>query len=141
MKNMFFLMAFLFSCITYGQNDSIYKASMQDKINKLTLAKDFKGAASAYTDMIVDFPNDLRLVRDRGIMYILTGNYREALPDFTKLIESNYKNMSEAYFYRGMCKYVVKIDGACEDLTKSKNLGYTTDWKSFQLLCPTLSND
>ena len=135
------LLIFLFVCNNaLCQNDSIKTDNLRKEINQLTLSRDFKLAALKYTEMIAENPDDLRLLRDRGITYIASGNYIDAIPDFTKLIDSDYKSLGEAYFYRALCK-VVTADLPCDDFLKSKLLGYKTDYSKFQLICPTLNNN
>ncbi len=131
---------FLIGYQSYCQNDSIKRATMQSKANEMTAIKDFKTAAQIYSEMIVSFPNDLRLVHDRAIMFMMATDYERAIPDFTKLIDSNYKDVGEAYYFRGLCK-VVSSNNACEDLIKAKVLGYDADWTNLKLMCPDLNKN
>ncbi len=61
----------------------------------------------------------------RGLAYIQTNKYLKALADFNFAIELE-PNMAEAYYNRGYLKWQLnKKTGACEDLYKSKQLGFT----------------
>jgi tetratricopeptide (TPR) repeat protein len=138
MKKLLTIVTLTFSSLAISQNDTIQKVCLQDKANEFISVKDFQGASKIYTKMIELFPEDLRLIHDRAIVYMMSGDYQNAIPDFTKLITENYSDIAESYYFRGLCRISLS-DYPCEDLLKAKVLGYTTDWNNLKLVCTELT--
>jgi len=64
-----------------------------------------------------------RIYFNKGLEYVKLENYGEALPYFTKAINTN-SNLACGYFFRGLSKIALKqIDEGCIDLNRAGELG------------------
>ena len=80
---------------------------------------DLKGAAEAYTQAVMQQPDDVRSHFNRGIVYITMGEYDKAIEDFNKVI-SMQADYPEAYHNRGWAHlHNDMFDRAIEDCTQA----------------------
>lgn len=62
----------------------------------------------------------LRLIYERGVGQLMVKNYKDALVDFTEIIEFNNMD-TDALYNSGLCKLKLgDIEGACQDWKRSK---------------------
>ena len=79
-----------------------------DKGYKKYQEGDLLGAADAYTQAIMQRPDDVKSHFNRGIVYITMGEYDKAIEDFNKVISVQadypeaYHNRGWAYFHKDM---------------------------------------
>ena len=85
-----------------------------DKGYKKYLEGDLIGAADAYTQAIMQQPNDVRSHFNRGIVYITMGEYDKAIEDYDKVIAMQadypeaYHNRGWAYFHKDMFDHAIE---------------------------------
>jgi len=73
-------------------------------------------------------PDDWRPLLDRGTLQFIMARYKEAEADFSAVLAKIAGNENilfaaqQAHLHRGWCRYVLKIDGALEDLNEAVRL-------------------
>ena len=88
------------------------------------LKGDFKGALEDLNRSISHYPEDAMLYKNRGNLYLLFNQPRQAIEDYTKAIQMEDK-LAEAYYNRGMAYLLLQDQGkGCQDLIESAALGY-----------------
>ena len=110
---------------------SIWEQSLEKK-----LAGDISGA---YTDLRTVFdrlPQPEALLYDlRGSMHFLMEDYYKAVNDYSQAILLE-PNVAEYYFNRGVARlFTYNRSAACEDLEKSKDLGYERSEDKLRYFC------
>lgn len=137
MKNLLILFLLISSYISFAQEN---KSEIDALINKaeLTIKEgNYVEGAEIYSKAItlsIDNPN---LYLNRGVLYMSLKDIDKAISDFTKTIEINKELVSEAYFYRGVCKLIKDSEdmSSCVDFKKARELGFQTEWDTFVFLC------
>ncbi len=101
---------------------------MVEKADKLfNRDQKYKRANELYTQALIYNENLPEIYKKRAETFFLMQDYESAISDFTKVIESNSKDISKIYFMRGLSKTLLKVedkDGACSDIKKAIELGY-----------------
>jgi len=62
--------------------------------------RDLDKAIADYSKVIELGPNNVEALTQRGLWYVLKGEFDKAITDFTRLIEINPAD-AQAYYYRG----------------------------------------
>lgn len=108
--------------LTNDQNDTsaIYGRAMAKN-----QAKDYMGALSDYDRLIEMTNTDAEIFFRRGFLKAYHLHKRKsAIDDYSKAIMLDH-NFSKVYYFRGFAKYRESdLDGACQDWTKAKELGF-----------------
>lgn len=135
----------------YGQNkETLTKPEPNDSLIAIYESRadlnirnsKFSEAAANYSEIIKKYPANTRYIFKRGMMYMAAKHYKAAKEDFNMLIALGTDNIPEVYFYRGLCKIMdqngnVNPDG-CNDIAKSKEMGFKADLTGFQYICKDL---
>jgi tetratricopeptide (TPR) repeat protein len=92
--------------------------------------ENYKAAIEDYSKGLKIDSTDVKLISKRAGSFYMTKEYAKAIEDYSKLITANYKDVSNIYFLRGLCKSLLPtedVEGACADFRIAKSLGYKTD--------------
>jgi tetratricopeptide (TPR) repeat protein len=94
-----------------------------------------KAALSDFEQAIKLNPGNIEALYHSGLLYGEMKDYTKAVERFTQVIEAD-KNHKSAYMYRGVYNYNnEKIDIACADFKKAKELGETSVEKYIKEYC------
>jgi tetratricopeptide (TPR) repeat protein len=94
-----------------------------------------KAALSDFNEAIKLNPANVEALYHSGLLYGEMNDYTKAVEQLTKVIEAD-KNYKSAYLYRGVYNYNnEKIDLACADFNKAKELGETSVEKYIKDYC------
>jgi tetratricopeptide (TPR) repeat protein len=97
---------------------------------------DKKAALSDFDQAIKLNPGNIEALYHSGLLYGEMSNYAKAVERLTKVIEADKNYKSTAYLYRGVYNYNnEKIDLACADFNKAKELGETDAQKYIKEYC------
>jgi len=83
------------------------------------------GAFKDLNKVVMEFPDDAELRKNRGNLLLLYGQREVAIEEYSKAIALD-NNYAEAYYNRGLAqfKYYDKVSG-CQDIDRSIELGYS----------------
>jgi tetratricopeptide (TPR) repeat protein len=96
---------------------------------------DKKAALSDFDQAIKLNPGNIEALYHSGLLYGEMSDYTKAVERLTKTIEAD-KNYKSAYLYRGVYNFNnEKIDLACADFNKAKELGETSAQKYIKDYC------
>lgn len=120
---------FLFSQNTNEKlsQDNIELKKLIEKADKLNENGMYEKAIELYSTALSFNENVGKIYAKRATSFYLMQDYENAIKDFSKVIESNPKNISDIYFLRGLSKTLLKKEdkeGACSDIKKAIELGY-----------------
>ncbi|MEP7169485.1 MAG: tetratricopeptide repeat protein, partial [Bacteroidota bacterium] len=96
----------------------------------------FSNSSADYTRAIELNPHSAKSYLGRGIIKMdVLKNYNDAITDYNKALELN-PYLPQAYYNRGLAKLrTEKINEACEDFGKVKQLGYAQADEMIQRFC------
>lgn len=106
------------------KNGEIYmEAYLNRGLTKKALG-DYNGSINDINRALEAFPNNPKVLKNRGNLQLLFGLPQKAIDDYTRAIELD-NNYAEAYYNRALAHFLLydSISG-CADLEKSADLGY-----------------
>jgi tetratricopeptide (TPR) repeat protein len=69
----------------------------------------------------------------RGELYYKIGKYQESISDMTKAI--SLMEHDNSYYYRGLAKIMLKLNGGCEDFSRAGELGKKEAYEAIKQYC------
>ncbi len=100
--------------------------SLLDRTISNKMEGDFGSAISQIEQLFRNISNPEPWLYDlRGHLYLLTGNYQQAIANYTEAIEAA-PDVATFYLHRGVARlFTYNRSAACEDLERSSDLGLT----------------
>jgi tetratricopeptide (TPR) repeat protein len=95
--------------------------------------EDFKAALPLATKAL-SLNNSLWYTWDtRGELYYKISKYQESISDMTKAI--SIEENANSFYYRGLAKIMIKLNGGCEDLSRAGELGKKEAYEAIKQNC------
>jgi tetratricopeptide (TPR) repeat protein len=147
MKQTIYVAILLLPFLALGQTDTITNQRLATKIKVgATSAQDSLQIAEqiyVLNAQINKDPNNLKLIKDRAMLYIAIPDFKLAKNDFEKVLKLSDTDtlkaidLGEVYYFLGVTNFALNnID--CSSLMKAKMMGYKGNWEAFGRVCPDL---